>query len=256
MRWLHSLAIAFSMYSKIPMPRVPWTDEGMKYALCFFPLIGLVIGGIYTVFGLGAAALRLPETVRICIGVLIPLAVTGGIHMDGYLDTVDARCSFDSREKKLEILKDPHTGAFAVIRCGMYLLGFAAAFGMIPVEKLGITAGIFTLSRALSGWAVVTFPKAKKDGLAVSFSKSASERAVQISMGFWAAAALALTAAAGGMAAAAACGAAAAVMFLSYRRMAVKEFGGMTGDLAGYFLQRAELWQLAAAAAVFAAVSP
>lgn len=42
-------------------------------------------------------------------------------------------------------------------------------------------------------------------------------------------------------------------MFAAYRRMALKEFGGMTGDLAGYFLQRAELWQLAAAAAVFAA---
>ena len=101
MRWLRSFAIAFSMYSKIPMPRVSWRDEGMKYALCFFPLIGLVIGGVYLLFGRAAEALDLAETARVCIRVLIPLAVTGGIHMDGYLDTADARCSYGDREKKL-----------------------------------------------------------------------------------------------------------------------------------------------------------
>lgn len=41
-----SLAIAFSMYSRIPMPTVAWTKERMKYAMCFFPLIGVVIGAI------------------------------------------------------------------------------------------------------------------------------------------------------------------------------------------------------------------
>ena len=137
---------------------------------------------------------------------------------------------YGDREKKLEILKDPHTGAFAVIRCGMYLLGFAAAFSLIPGDRLGVTAGIFTLSRALSGWAVVTFPKAKKDGLAASFSRTAAERAVQGTMIVYAAGALCLTAAAGGVFCACACGAAAAAVFAAYRRMALKEFGGMTGD--------------------------
>ena len=40
-----SLVIAFSTYSSIPMPRVDWNDENMKYTICFFPLIGAVIGG-------------------------------------------------------------------------------------------------------------------------------------------------------------------------------------------------------------------
>ena len=43
MNLLGSLAIAFSMYSRIPMPQVSWTKERMKYAMCFFPLIGVVI---------------------------------------------------------------------------------------------------------------------------------------------------------------------------------------------------------------------
>ena len=172
--------------------------------------------------------------------------------MDGYLDTADARCSFGDREKKLEILKDPHTGAFAVIRCSMYLLAFGAAFSLIPDGSLGVTAGIFTLSRALSAWAVVSFPKAKKDGLAASFSRTAAERTVRGTSALWGILGVCLMAAACGPLMAAACTLAAALAFICYRRMALAEVGGITGDLAGYFLQRAELWQLMAAAAVCA----
>ena len=45
-------------------------------------------------------------------GVVLPRIVNGGIHMDGFLYVVDAKASFGEKEKKLEILKDPHTGAF------------------------------------------------------------------------------------------------------------------------------------------------
>ena len=40
----NSFKIAFSMYSRIPMPRSEWTDENKSYAMCFFPWIGAVIG--------------------------------------------------------------------------------------------------------------------------------------------------------------------------------------------------------------------
>ena len=51
--------------------------------------------------------------------------------MDGFLDTVDARSSCQDRQRKLEILKDPHTGAFAVIGGGVYLLIYAAVFSTL-----------------------------------------------------------------------------------------------------------------------------
>ena len=53
---------------------------------------------------------------------LIPVIVSGGIHLDGFADTVDALSSYGDREKKLEILKDPNTGAFAVIGLCVYFL--------------------------------------------------------------------------------------------------------------------------------------
>ena len=55
--------------------------------------------------------------------VLLPVLVTGGIHMDGFLDTTDALSSWQPREKKLEILKDSHAGAFAIIMgCSYFVL--------------------------------------------------------------------------------------------------------------------------------------
>ena len=41
---MRSLIIAFSMYSRIPMPRCEWDERGMKYSMCFFPLVGAVLG--------------------------------------------------------------------------------------------------------------------------------------------------------------------------------------------------------------------
>ena len=49
MNLLGSFLIALSMYSKIPVPQVEWTKERMKYAMCFFPLIGLITGAVLVV---------------------------------------------------------------------------------------------------------------------------------------------------------------------------------------------------------------
>jgi adenosylcobinamide-GDP ribazoletransferase len=46
--------------------------------------------------------------------VVAPIIITGGIHMDGFLDTQDALSSYQPRERRLEILKDSHAGAFAI----------------------------------------------------------------------------------------------------------------------------------------------
>ena len=101
-----SLAIAFSMYSRIPMPTVAWTKERMKYAMCFFPLIGVVIGAITYGSVLVLTALKLDWMARI-FPVLVPLMVTGGIHMDGFLDVTDARASHAPAEKKTGDFKRP-----------------------------------------------------------------------------------------------------------------------------------------------------
>ena len=99
MTMLETIAVAFSMFSAIPMPQFLWNEKNMRYALCAFPLIGAVIGGIcwgaWSLCGL----LGLPNLLRGAILTLIPVLVTGGIHLDGYSDTCDALASHASQEK-------------------------------------------------------------------------------------------------------------------------------------------------------------
>ena len=86
----------------------------MRYAMCFFPVIGAVIGGLLSLW-ICLTGDSTGSLFRASVAVLIPLIVTGGIHLDGLLDTADALSSYKTMEEKLEILKDSHTGAFAII---------------------------------------------------------------------------------------------------------------------------------------------
>ena len=119
MNIIYGLFIAFSMYSKIPVPRVDWTGKRLRYVMCWFPLVGVVCGLILWLWLSFAWRFSIHPACAGMIGCCIPLWVSGGIHMDGFLDTVDARSSYGDREKKLAILKDPHTGAFAIIGGGV-----------------------------------------------------------------------------------------------------------------------------------------
>ena len=112
----NNFKVAFAMFSKIPMPRADWTKENMKYMFCFFPFIGTVIGGLTMLVAyLGLRFGYQPGFVTAVL-VLVPVFVTGGIHVDGLLDTSDALSSWQERSRRLEILKDSH--GFSGRRCG------------------------------------------------------------------------------------------------------------------------------------------
>ena len=247
-----SFLIAFSMYSRLPVPRTDWTKEHMRYVMCFFPLVGTVLGALFLGVWKLCGLLGLGTALTAVLLTLLPVAVTGGIHMDGLMDTMDALSSWQPMEKKLEILKDSRAGAFAVLSCGCYLL---LAFGVYAeiVEKnrgmfqnfadsraLFVLAFGFTVSRALSGLSVLTFPCAKNSGLAASFSDAAVKRA-----GVGAMAAYLVCCLAGMLLLDVPCAlcmfVAAGISFFYYKKMSQKEFGGITGDLAGFFLQICEL---------------
>ena len=148
MRIVKAMIIAFSMYSKIPMPQFQWRDEDMKYMLCFFPWIGAVIGGCVYFWEIICEKYVISLLCYTLIGTAIPLLITGGFHVDGFMDTMDAFCSYQRREKKLEILKDSHIGAFAVIMLGVYGLVYMAAFSEIGDKNLlQIVCAGFFLSR-------------------------------------------------------------------------------------------------------------
>lgn len=164
--------------------------------------------------------------------------------MDGFMDTCDAVHSYADRKKRLEILKDPHVGAFAVLGGLVYIvldLGLWAEAGDREINLLCLT---FVLSRGLSAFSAVTFPKAKKDGMLRQETDPAAKGAVT-AMAAVSAAAAALMILSGGLPGL--CGVIASLAMLAfYYKTASGLFGGTTGDLAGWFLQLCELVSAAA----------
>ncbi len=236
----NSFLISFAMFSKIPVPRADWDKENMKYMMCFFPAIGVIIGLLEWGYGWVAMKLEFGSLMRAAGFVLIPLIVTGGIHLDGFLDTVDALSSYQPLEKKLQILKDSHAGAFAIIMgCAYFTLGLGV-WSEMKTELLPVMAVTFALSRSLSALALSTFPKANKSGSLSMFSDAAQKKILLGTLTVWilacAAVALWLNPVIGGIMLLTQ-----AAVFWYYHHVAMKEFGGTTGDIAGFFVQVCEL---------------
>lgn len=234
-----SFVLATSMYSKLPTPRTEWSDRSMAYVFCFFPWIGLVVGGLELVWFWLADVLNLGPYLFAAVATVIPVWVTGGIHLDGFCDTCDAIGSHQSRERKLEILKDTHTGAFALIGLAVWLLLDTALWAEItPVVCL---AWIPVLSRTLSGLCAVTMKNARGTGLLASFSQASDLQCNRIVLLLWLLAVVMGLLFLGGWPIVVG-GFISVGYYIWFSR---REFGGITGDLAGWFVQLCELVCLA-----------
>ena len=241
---LETIQVAFAMYSALPMPQPEWNAKNMRYAMCAFPLIGLVCAAGWWVWSAVCLYFSIPYLLQGAGLCLLPVLITGGIHLDGYADTCDALASHAPPEKKQEILKDPGCGGFAVIKLCTYFVAYLALCEALePTPRaLGCMSCAFVLERAMSGLAVCRFPLAKNTGLAYTFATAADKKnAGRILYAVTLLAAAGMIALGGTLVLAAGL-----LVFLRYRTVAQKQFGGLSGDLAGWFLQRAELWMLAA----------
>lgn len=230
------IAMAFSMFSALPAPRVEWKKENMKYMLCALPLVGAVIGAALVLWQQLCAALAFGPVLYAAGLTLLPLFLSGGIHMDGFCDTVDALSSHAAPGRKREILKDSHAGAFAILYAAAW---FLATFALCTEVEAALRPVLFVavvqvLSRSLGALAGVAFPGSTGTGLLAAFRDGAAKSAVGI-LTVWClgcfAALVVLYPAAGAVCAAASLG----CLWYVYR-MSRREFGGMSGDLAGYLI--------------------
>ena len=245
--WLESLLIALSMYSAIPVKCLNWTEKNLRNAMVFFPLVGLLCGvGLWLVW-LVCGLLHVSSVLFGVLAVASGVLITGGIHLDGFCDTADALASHQDTEKKLQILKDPHMGAFAAIWLGCYFIAQLALAVTAAQMQADLTALAFCycISRSLSGLAVASFPLAKNSGLAYTFAEYADKKRVRTILSILTVVLC--------IAVCVFCGikgifvsVAAAATFLYYRFRLIGKFGGLSGDLAGWFVQMCELFMLAA----------
>lgn len=250
--WMNAFLIALSMYSTIPVKILEWNQTNLRHAMVFFPFVGILCGIGFTITWCLGKFLHISAFLAGVLAILSMILITGAIHLDGFCDTADALYSRRPQEEKLKILKDPHCGAFAVIAVILILLlqtaGYTEIFRKFGYDPgiCGILTGGFVLSRCLSGISVMSFPCASTSSLAKIFKEYASSgsrkilileavavSAVLICYYQWFAVTLIMLA---------------MLVFWYYYHMQKKQFGGMTGDLAGFFLVLCEtVWILGAA---------
>lgn len=239
-RLFKSLIACFSTYSKIPMPYVQLGERDSSFALAFFPLVGAIIGIAEYIWGYAYSCLPISNIVYALIAAVIPIIITGGIHLDGYMDTCDAFNSYADRDKKLEIMKDPRTGAFAVIHLAAFGLIYIALLYMLSEKGILFYCFSFVFSRIFSGISVCTINRAKRDGMVYSIQKYSDNKTVfycllvlfalvSIITSFISPIATGITVVM------------LLLMYFIYREKCERVLGGITGDTSGAYLCMIEL---------------
>lgn len=113
---MKSFITALQFLTRIHLKNQPdLTIEDFGRSTKFFPLVGAILGFIYLLAAWCLIAVFGWANFVTTILVLLPVFVTGGLLLDGYMDTADGVFSARDRERKLEIMKDSRVGSFGVI---------------------------------------------------------------------------------------------------------------------------------------------
>jgi len=172
-----SFLLAIQFLTVIPLRVKNVNERKIARSMLYFPLAGLLIG--MALVGLNAVliALHFYELPAAIILVVALAALTGGMHLDGLSDTFDGLMSGRSREKCLEIMRDPHSGAMGVISivCAV-LLKTGLVFSLPPQDKPAALIFMCVLSRWSLVEAMFFFPYARSEGKAKTFTAHMSRR--------------------------------------------------------------------------------
>lgn len=165
--------LAFSFLTVIPMPTLDYQPGLLGRAGRWFPLVGLVIGGLLLLAHWGLALL-FPPLLTAALVTTLWAALTGGLHLDGLADCCDGLLAATSRERRLEIMRDPRTGAFAVVGVVLFLLLKVTALAALPTALPALLLAP-TWARWLLLW-VARQPLARPSGLGADFAVGLTTR--------------------------------------------------------------------------------
>ncbi|WP_328802106.1 adenosylcobinamide-GDP ribazoletransferase [Paenibacillus sp. LX16] len=174
-----AVAAAFQFLTRLPVKaEIDFSPDLLKRSASYYPLVGVVIGII--VWGFAAlTSMILPPLPCAILTLVVWVWLTGGLHLDGWMDAADALFSYRSRERMLEIMKDSRVGAMGVIACVLLLMLKASLLYTVLVERN--VSGLLLLPMVWSRWFMVhamkRWPKARNDdGLAARFADMSGGR--------------------------------------------------------------------------------
>ena len=187
---MHAFLIGLQFLTRINIVRqTVWTEEDFGKSVRYFPLVGAVLGCIYGGLAwllchfLPSCGINLPHHLTHVFFVALPVLITGGIHCDGFMDTVDGIFSGRDRERMLEIMKDSCTGAFAVVAFVLLMLFEFGAISDLPVEKLPVALFVMPIiSRMMMVLTIALYPYARKEGMGKFFRGYTSKPVLAVVM--------------------------------------------------------------------------
>jgi adenosylcobinamide-GDP ribazoletransferase len=230
---MRNLRIAFGLMTTLPIGLPDdWSAGDSGRAAVWYPLVGLAIGAL-TWLTWKVTILFFPAFVAGIVTLVVWVALTGGLHLDGLADCCDGLFVSAGPERRLEIMKDPHIGTFGVI--GLILVLFlkaAALASLTSATSLGIL-----LAASLARWCILPaglLPLARASGMGADFAlglrrsfiiwSAVIPLAIAISLGVR-----------GALSILAGTGAMALVLWLAKSRI-----GGVTGDVFGMLVEIVE----------------
>lgn len=255
-----ALLLAFGFLTTLPvrLSDVPTIRHNAQSVL-YYPVVGLVLAILLSGLGLGLVWLDLPMVLVSSLVVAAWVRLTGALHLDGLADSADGlAAAHKDKDKILAIMKDPNCGAMGVVAIVLCLLvKFAAVYAVLVVaEDWQVWAWVMVLAVVLPRMMILlmflTMPYVSKNGIASSFGKHLSHRAVRwvlwawalglMAFGFWWKMWLVTAWAMGGL----------LVFLWWYRRCWLGVLGGMTGDVIGGGVELSEVLILVLSVAVLA----
>jgi adenosylcobinamide-GDP ribazoletransferase len=174
------LLIALQFLTTIPIHTAgAITPQTMGRAMAWFPVVGLIIGALLAASD-RFLSLVFPPAVTAGLLILLWVALTGGLHLDGLMDCCDGLLGAKPPNRRLEIMRDTHLGAFAVLGAvSILLIKYAAVQELSPVSRTAALIVTPALSRAMMVFAARAYPYARSEpGLGQLFREGLSWRHV------------------------------------------------------------------------------
>lgn len=209
-----------------------WVAGDSGRAALWYPLVGSVIGALTWLAWTGASFVFSPLMAGV-VTLAVWVLLTGGLHLDGLADCCDGLFASVMPDRRLEIMKDPHVGAFGVI--GLILILFlkaAALASLTPISSFGIL-----LAASLARWCILPaglLPLARPSGMGSDFAAGLQRSFIILAVLIPLVLAI-LLGLRGVLTSIAGLGAAASVLWLAKSRI-----GGVTGDVFGMIVEIVE----------------
>ena len=175
--WWGPIAGSIGFLTVFPVPQVAMSPTHTQRSLALFPLIGACIGALLGGLGIVLSHI-LPAGPIAAVLIAAGALVTGGLHLDGLMDTADGLCGDRTPEQRLTIMRDSRVGAFGAITGGVAILGQFACLSELTGHAR-FTA--LVVAAAMSRWAMllalVIFPAARTSGVGATFHAAATRTA-------------------------------------------------------------------------------